>query len=496
MRISPLYLIPVLGLVACSATPTGAEASKEHLALDEVDAAFREHIDGSALPVRIESAAVMRDQLAQKKEGIESLERAYGAFTDSRTDSVAARAFQRQGQLFLNLACEMATVDIGVESDDERVQQAARTLLERQAEPLVDRSRKLFQKATDLVGETSEPSTLLQAVTTPSDVSVVCLTTEQFWAAASRPTGIVEVTESECMEAVASGGEPKACRDIYLAACDVDNGEACYGAGMLAYRGGELDLAATSFDKACKLTQKCAAAVAVAAPSKRAQYTQKCAAGDAIGCLKAATAIEQRDAQSSLKQCTATTGLQPGDARRRCAKGEASACWVRAAELLANNPVMIPTDQAGLLGGLGTRGTGGTKETREQKRARLTQSCEEGENQWACLDLADMDKEDGVDPTPHYREACKNGPLGCHQLAEYLVVRGPAGASEAMQLYGKNCDDGYSPSCLSAAQLYSSGSADAPVASNPGCAAAFAWRSCQPDRWWNCNDINAVFGHE
>lgn len=493
-------LILLVGAVLCQACSASASSTKakspDEAALDELDVAFHEHIRSSALPRTIAGTTGQKELIENKTSGVKVLERSYADFATSEEPAVAAHALRRIGQLHLNIGCEVATLRFAKLQDAAHIGQATQ-LLEGQARPLLERSRDAHARAaaTGTGPHADDAAAVAEALAGDFEVSTACARTAAHWESPERPDAApvvsVAVDAKRCLEMMHMAPNP-ACEPVFEKTCAEGDGAGCAGLGLAHYDAGRLDAAAEAFDKACELADRCFGAVAVSAPARQAAYEAQCTEGDPLGCLKLARLLEADVAEPTFRQCSTKGSLDTKSSATQCAAGDAAACWTRAGELAQQKKVELPA-VGGMMGVLGALMGGAKEETRAERMTRFRRDCD-AKRPYGCIQLGEMLKEDGEDPTPVFREACDHGSEGCDRLARHLLEDGGTSqVSEAVDLLTANCADDYSGSCETAARMFANGDR---VPKSPGCAAALSWRSCHPNRWWSCNQINAVFGHQ
>ncbi len=485
---NPWIPIVMVGLTACSASPTRSQAplSDDEEALLRLDAEHAAYIAETALPSEIGvNASAIKEPLEKKVRGLQELEQDYEPFATSQDPVARAHAHLRVGQLYLNFGCELATIEASPTMPAE-VGTAFRSALADQARPMVDKARAALQKDHEGGGEYQEQLVELREGWS-DDLGRLCTTTKAAWAAASRPKApaVAEPTVEECMgETYAPAGR---CVPVYEAACRREEGDACYALGKLAFAAGDREAAVRQWEDACAVGSgiACHAAASVALPDGLDGYVETCRNGGPIGCMQAA---RLHGGTTGLEEiCLPKRGLAAHDVgtMEACAAGDARACWSRAGHLMAQSRSSLPKiEMTGLTGSLvGGMGSSGTHQWEKECAETNAVSC----TMWGSA-LARA----GEDPVPAYRRGCQLGHAwGCTKLSDALIARGDDDSvGEAVAVLRSSCDDGNTTNCRTLAKLFRE--EGGPVRRNDGCAAAYGFGTCDPNNQAGC-EVDDVF---
>jgi TPR repeat protein len=479
----------------------------------QAEDAFDTYLSTHGLPsdLAVVSFDMMVTPHEEKTMAMDRIIRRYRGLLDdeSKTEFWSMAAF-RVGQLYLNMGCEIQSIEPPSSADKPGLTQRWQSSLNQQASVVLQKARSSFKQAKKYgdLGKSfdkSEPAAVILAAYKSINedkrgehIASLCQSTRDHWFRAP-----------ESLLVKCNGGSAKFCFALavseatndeqslsrYEQACELGYTKGCkLAAKTYIAEGDQPGRAIELFDTACQQGDKdsCMSTDFVVDPQQGARYETACVDGAPLACLKLVDlhAKAQSDRTMTTRICL---GDQPPvfkDAAaetKACREGSAPACAARAARLIGQKPLSFPQGKLVFKSryramGLKTTGNLSRAETLEKYR----NACEEGKAP-KCLLAASL-----ADETPKrralLRRGCDGGSMrGCDRLADDLLESGDD-VQEAVTLLDRACHGGREDACETAARLFHAGQK---VTQSPSCAASYVWSTCR-DYPFDCQSLNDV----
>ncbi len=523
-------ILTIAVLAGCSAAPEKAETpqlpSEDEKALLGLDEEYRQHIEATALPTILYDAGDLGKELAGKAKEVKVIESKYSKFANSQDPIALAHTYLRYGQLYLNLACELSTIEPATLQGNAEALRIYEQELAKSTAPLFDKAKQSFDRVAAMENKYGDAAKQISD-SWANDVATRCQSTSAHWAASTRPEPKAPEPKKKSEKKVAvlgalsgsSGGlsgsllgtgglglrgaglgggcyegatSPK-CVAQFEENCSKGKQLDCRSLAIAHYKNADDKRAFEAMDKYCEgKISDCGLAYGFTTPQRLPDFKAGCKNDDLLSCLQLARTMDEQQSAHGFGSCTTKSALPDysKSSKKKCLAGDSKQCWALAGHLATKQQVESGKSSSilgSLSGGLGLAGTA-AKQDRATRIEKERQRCKNGEY-FACSQYEKFMKEDGKDLYAAFKPLCTPASAeACDRTIQH--AKKGQDISQPLKLVIESCAVGHASDCYVAAKLFHAGKK---VQQSKSCAAALAFEMCHPDKSFECQDINRIF---